>query len=369
MQKYRLKESEEKQRSIIEHSTAVFYSHTLDNQITFISPQVKKLLDCEPEEAMTNWTEFATNNPANETGYYLTQKAIETGLQQPPYELELIGKKGRKVWVEVHESPVVKNGSTVAITGSLTDITARKQADEKISKLNRIYRVLSQINQTIVRTKNEQELFEQICKILVENGNFKMVWVGELDYYSKSIKSIAQFGDNDGYLKILTSFSKDILSKDEPFFRSLSLRRVLVFNNLQDELNRPWRKESVKRGYKSYCIIPLLEHSKRNLVLNLYSTEQNFFNTEEIELLTELAEDISFSLNSIEQESLRIKAEEEVVSTKQMLEKITSTTPAYISVYNIQKDNFLYTNGSIIEQLGYSPSQIENIHKMNGRRT
>ncbi len=131
-----LQESEEKLRNIIENSTNVFYSHTTGHVLTYLSPQIENVLGYTPEEALVNWTELASDNPINEEGYNLTVKAIETGLPQPPYELELIHKNGKKVWVEVREAPVVENGKTISIVGALIDITERKIAEQEIRKLN-----------------------------------------------------------------------------------------------------------------------------------------------------------------------------------------------------------------------------------------
>lgn len=129
-----LRASEIKLRNIIEHSTNLFYSHTVDNIITYISPQSKTFFDYEPEEAKFNWTKLLTDNPVNLKGIQLTQKTIDTGKIQPTYQLELVGKLGRIIWVEVNEAPVVHDGKTIAIVGSLTDITARKKAEEIFHK-------------------------------------------------------------------------------------------------------------------------------------------------------------------------------------------------------------------------------------------
>ena len=129
-----LRESEEKLRNIVEHSTNLFYAHTPEHVLTYLSPQSREFLQCEPEEGMVRWPEFATDNPLNKEGFALTNKAIETGERQPPYELELEGKKGRRIWVEVHETPIVKNSTTVSVVGSLTDITERKQAEESLRR-------------------------------------------------------------------------------------------------------------------------------------------------------------------------------------------------------------------------------------------
>ena len=106
-----LRASEQRLRDIIEHSTNMFYSHTPDHVLTYVSPQSRQFFDCEPEEALVRWTELATDNPVNRVGLDRTERAIATGVPQPPYELELVGMLGRRVWVEVREAPVVRDGA------------------------------------------------------------------------------------------------------------------------------------------------------------------------------------------------------------------------------------------------------------------
>jgi two-component system, cell cycle sensor histidine kinase and response regulator CckA len=127
-----LRASEQRLREIVEHSTNLFYSHTPDHVLTYVSPQTREFFDAEPEEVLVRWTELATDNPVNRVGYERTLRAIETGQPQPPYELELVGKRGRKIWVDVHEAPVVRDGRTIAIVGSLTDITERRHVEEAL---------------------------------------------------------------------------------------------------------------------------------------------------------------------------------------------------------------------------------------------
>jgi PAS domain S-box-containing protein len=127
-----LRESEEKLRGIVEHSTNLFYSHTADHVLTYLSPQTKELLGYEPSEAMVRWTELTTDHPVNLRGLEITQQAIDTGEPQRPYELELRHKEGHEVWVEVREAPLVVDGETAAMVGALTDITERKQAEEAL---------------------------------------------------------------------------------------------------------------------------------------------------------------------------------------------------------------------------------------------
>ncbi|WP_340105876.1 PAS domain S-box protein [Rhodohalobacter sp. 8-1] len=128
----RLQKAEEKLREIIEHSTNLFYTHDVNHKLTYLSPQSIDFLGYHPDEAKRRWIEFVSDHPDNEKGFHRTQRAIETGEPQPPFELELVRGDGVKIWVEVNEAPVIKDGKIVSIAGSLTDVTKRKEAQSKI---------------------------------------------------------------------------------------------------------------------------------------------------------------------------------------------------------------------------------------------
>ncbi len=131
-----LRSTEQKLRDIIEHSTNLFYRHDTNHKLTYLSPNSEKFLGCGPEEAKVKWTEFGTDHPVNEKGIELTEKAIETGEAQPSFELQLRKTTGEVIWVKVNEAPIVKDGETVAIVGSLTDITDQKQYEERLEQMS-----------------------------------------------------------------------------------------------------------------------------------------------------------------------------------------------------------------------------------------
>lgn len=130
-----LRASEARLREIVEYSTNLFYTHTPDRVLTYVSPQARAFFQCEPEEALVDTASFFTDNPLNAKGLEAAEHAIRTGEPQPPYEMELVGRKGRRLWVEVNEAPVVRDGRTIRIVGALTDITHRKRAEEKFRGL------------------------------------------------------------------------------------------------------------------------------------------------------------------------------------------------------------------------------------------
>jgi len=140
-----LQESEERFRNIIEKSTNFFYIHDSEHVLTYLSPQVEEILGYRPAEALVRWTDVTSDNPANKIAFERTQRAIDTGTRQPPYEMEVIAQDGRLVWLEIHEAPLVKDGRTVAIVGAAQDITERKAAVEALrerqARLDSIFKV------------------------------------------------------------------------------------------------------------------------------------------------------------------------------------------------------------------------------------
>ena len=131
-----LQENEKKLRTIIEYSNQLFYLHDTEHVLSYISPTSKVLLEYTPEEIMIKWTELATDNPINQKGVEITEKAIKTGEKQKPYLLELKKKDHTLALFQVNESPVKDaNGKVVGISGALTDVTEQTQAAEEKKKL------------------------------------------------------------------------------------------------------------------------------------------------------------------------------------------------------------------------------------------
>lgn len=146
---------QQKLADVIHYSTNLFYRHDVNHVLTYVSPQSEHFLGCSPEEAKKHWTKFVTDHPVNKLGFERTSKTIKTGEIQDPFELQIQKVNGEKIWVEVNEAPVLEDGNIVAIVGSLTDITKRKQAYEKLEELSL---VASKTTDLILITDNQGSL-------------------------------------------------------------------------------------------------------------------------------------------------------------------------------------------------------------------
>lgn len=193
-----------------------------------------------------------------------------------------------------------------------TDITERKAAEQHIRRLNRVYAVLSDINQTIVRERDSQALLAAACRIAVEKGQFRMAWIGMVNPESHVLEPVASSGVVEDYLdRIRIDFSEstpDNGSAARCFFTG----RHAISNDIEHELNRPWIGDALRLGYRSSASFPLLSKGKVVGIFTIYAVELAFFDEDEIKLLDEMAMDISFALEVNRHEIQRREAEQHV---------------------------------------------------------
>jgi GAF domain-containing protein len=184
--------------------------------------------------------------------------------------------------------------------------------------VNRLYAVLSKVNEAMVRVREPQALYEEACRIAVEDGLFLLAWIGFVEPGSEYIRPLARFGRDDGYL----DDAKLSLNADVPEGRGptgVALREGHAFINNDTENNpimRPWRDEQLKRGFKSSASFPLITDGKTVGVITLYAGEVDYFDEEEVRLLKTLSDDFSFALES----AARGEASRQLESTALLLE-------------------------------------------------
>jgi PAS domain S-box-containing protein len=125
---------------LIESGQQMYYTHTPDHVLQYSSPRIRTLLGRRSPGGKRLWTDYLSDNPLNAAGVERTVRAVTSGRREPPYRLELLRVDGTRIWVEVNEIPVVKNGKTVAIAGSVVDITEKMQIDEGFAEAEILFK-------------------------------------------------------------------------------------------------------------------------------------------------------------------------------------------------------------------------------------
>jgi len=181
------------------------------------------------------------------------------------------------------------------------DVTERKQAEETLHQLNRTLQALSHSDRALLRATEEAAYLQEICRIIVENCGYAMVWVGFTEHdEAKSVRPAAAAGFDAGYLDTLQLTWADTERGRGPTGTAIRTGSVAMCRNMQtDPQFEPWRAEAIKRGYASSAVFPLLADGRAFGALTIYSREPEGFSDDEVKLLTELAGDFAYGITTL----------------------------------------------------------------------
>jgi PAS domain S-box-containing protein len=144
-----IKKKDEELMLAIESGNQMYYTHTPDHSMMFVSPRLRALLGCHPKDGKRFWTDYLTDNPINGPGLERTIRAIASGRREPPYRLEMHSNDGRVVKLEVNEIPLVKNGKIVSIAGFVIDVTEKALVEEGLAEAEFLIPDLAPANKRI----------------------------------------------------------------------------------------------------------------------------------------------------------------------------------------------------------------------------
>ncbi len=245
----------------------------------------------------------------------------------------------------------------------------KHSVDKKLKKVNRALRMISDCNQSIVRIKDKDELLNNICRIIVEEGGYALAWVGmsENDEF-KSVLPVAQYGFDDGYLESVKISWGDNKYSTGPTGRAIKNSEVSISRDISNDPSfEPWQSKAMERNYNSSIALPLFMEKETIGSLNIYSSGKETYDEKEVELLQELAGDISYYL-----ESFNILKEKDLA-----LKKLKESEMRYRNIFENSEEgiyqstiqgNYIRVNPALARMTGFeSPeamiSQVKDISK------
>ena len=171
----------------------------------------------------------------------------------------------------------------------------------ELRRLNRTLSTLSGCNAVLVHATDEDQLLNQICEIVVQVGGYRLAWVGYAEHdEGKAVRLMAKSGIDDGYIEKAQITWADTERGWGPAGTAIRTGEVCILRDiLQNPQFTPWRDDAVQQGYASIISLPLREGSQTIGVLNIYAPEPDAFDDPEVELLKELADDLSYGITVV----------------------------------------------------------------------
>jgi PAS domain S-box-containing protein len=326
-------------------------------KFTYVSDSVSKFYGCTMEEAMEDANLIYGRTHKDDIERVLKEeKEALTTMSVFKSEVRLIDLKGDIRWAYLVSSPRLHNGS-IYWDGIEIDITDRKLAEIKLQKSNRLYAVISNVNHAIVHLKDKDKLLEEVCRITIESGKFRMAWIGLIDEDEHVIRPKTYAGVEDGYLNVIRQISvSDAPEGRGPTGSAIREGKHFVCADYATDPNVAiWREEALKRDYHSSIALPIKLFGKVIGAFTLYASVSDFFDQQEIELLTGIVNDIGFALGNIELEQKHQKALTSLIESEDRFHNIfNNLQDAYFQAD--KSGNFTLASPSAARIYGYNSS-------------
>ncbi len=338
-----LKESEERYRTLFNGMTEGFGLHEIV---------------CDDEGRPRDYR-FLDVNPAFErlTGLTCEEVAGKLGSEVPrlreedPKLVELYGKvalTGEPVHFETYSAALDEHFETFAFRPApfrfavvMLNVTDRKRKEEDLRRLNRILQAMSDSNHAVLRAADESSYLAEVCRIVVEDCGYAMVWIGMAEGdEARTVRPVASAGFEEGYIESLNVTWADTERGRGPTGTAVRTGAPRACRDmLTDPAFAPWREEAVKRGYASSLALPLRGDGRVFGAITIYSREPGSFAGDETELLSGLADDLSFGIMALRSRLARERAEEAAAESDRRFQTIVKHSPA---VFFLQDEELRY---------------------------
>jgi len=213
----------------------------------------------------------------------------------------------------------------------------------RVLQLNRLLRTISEINQLMAREGDSKKLLSEACHILVEHGEFVMAWVG-LRRPDGTVEVAAKSGDSTGYLDGIAVRWDDTPEGRGPTGTSIREGRNVV--NPDVTLNpamAAWRAAAVNAGYLASAAFPIPAKGGTVGAITVYVREANGIAEEEVALLEELANNLGFVLEAMEDRQERERAEKALRASERKYQELAEHLGEGVGIVATD-ETFLYSN-------------------------
>jgi len=237
-----------------------------------------------------------------------------------------------------------------------------KAADARIRRLTQLYRALSEVNQAIIRMSDESELFPMVCQTAVDFGGVSMAWIGQADLSSQRLVPVACYGTNTEYLStIRVSMRQNISESQRPSAQAYHGNQVVVMNDWANSPMAALQSEEAKSfRWGSSGSFPIQRNHHPFAVLSVYHEDVNFFDQETIDLLAEMARDITFALDNFDREQERRKALEALKSNEQRFRAYFERSMFGMAATRADK-SWIEVNQALCDMLGYTAEELMQV--------
>ena len=196
---------------------------------------------------------------------------------------------------------------------SLTGALLKKSlAERDLHQLNNLYATLSQVNRLVAHRCPQHQLFDEVCSIITKTAHFELAYIAITAARGKQCRLGHWAGSAADYLQAIShAQQKTLPSGLQPIDAALTGQSSSVIHDFKIlGFDTPWAFALEKFGLRSAAAFPLIRKGHNFGVLAVYSSRPEGFTPRAVEVLSEIANSLSFAIEDSDRETLRRAAEQ-----------------------------------------------------------
>ncbi len=345
----------------IEQSPSSIVITDTDARIEYVNPRFCELSGYPSSEAIGQTPRMLQSGLTPPERYADLWRTLKSG---GVWKGEFLNRRkdGSLFWEHQVIAPIVDAaGDTTHFIAVKEDISARKAAEERLQRSNRELAMLSRCIAQLVRSSTEQDLLDDVCRIIVEVGRFPFAWVALRDGPTpdSSFLPVAHcLLPSLGTVLDFTEFKCE-LARD-PVVQVLASGTAAIEADLRADVECPacglWRAQAVKLGCASRIVLPLQIGGALYGVLSVYADKASQFDESERRLLGELADHLGYGIGARREALLRSEAENALRMRDRAME--ASFNAIFISRWTGQGYEIVYANSAYERLTGYTRAEV-----------
>jgi diguanylate cyclase (GGDEF)-like protein/PAS domain S-box-containing protein len=200
------------------------------------------------------------------------------------------------------------------------EIEERRRAQDAVAHINRLYSVLSHTNAAIVRITDRDKLLDEICHVAVELGGFPLARIALFDAEKGAWNWTAKHGQGTE-LPECSEIVHSCLSNKYDVLQQSPILKVCSSTSQDHEKWSSICPQALAAGFESHVFLRLTVRGQAVGLFSLYAHKPGVFDAEQLRLLEEMTEDVSFALENIEREAMRKITEERLRKLSRAVEQ------------------------------------------------
>jgi putative nucleotidyltransferase with HDIG domain len=202
-------------------------------------------------------------------------------------------------------------------------VTEQRKVERALAVVTQSLRTFTAANEALMHARDETQLFDDICRVLVEDGGYTFAWiVATVADDPSGIASLAYHGSaGRDFFEAVHATSAGLAEGIGPLIESIRTGEIQVVDDAAAlDASDPWRQVALDYGMRSAVALPIVVGNSMSGSIGIFSMQPFAFDAEWLRLLQKFIGGIEYGIATLQDR----------VRNQQNLEQLATTLEAAV---------------------------------------